>query len=187
MKNKKRSLSYNSDKKRRILIGCSIAGTAVLMTGTGIGIGYAIWYNNNDKTGWDFDSKSYDKYDNEVSQAPDGTYDAFSAREEYLRNFEINFKVDFRHYVNDSIRSFATFSNVETSYDVFITKHNFDVDRGLIKDFQATVFLTLYTDEQEQGTERFTLNVHNYYLLGAFTPANIYFDEATPTHAHTNA
>jgi hypothetical protein len=29
-------------RKKRIIIGCSIAGTALIMAGTGIGIGYAI-------------------------------------------------------------------------------------------------------------------------------------------------
>jgi hypothetical protein len=35
------------DRKRRIIIGCSIGSAAVLMTGTGIGVGYAIWHNKN--------------------------------------------------------------------------------------------------------------------------------------------
>ncbi|GHU30708.1 hypothetical protein FACS1894166_00840 [Bacilli bacterium] len=37
-----KSLAYNTAKKRKIIIGCAIGGTAVLMMGAGIGIGYAI-------------------------------------------------------------------------------------------------------------------------------------------------
>jgi hypothetical protein len=31
-------------KKRRIIIGCSVAGTAVIMAGAGVGIGYAVFH-----------------------------------------------------------------------------------------------------------------------------------------------
>jgi hypothetical protein len=48
MSNTKTLESYAA-KKRRILIGCSIAGTAAIMAGAGIGIGYAIW--NSKKRG----------------------------------------------------------------------------------------------------------------------------------------
>ncbi|GHU30698.1 hypothetical protein FACS1894166_00810 [Bacilli bacterium] len=40
-----KSLAYNTAKKRKIIIGCAIGGTAVLMAGAGIGIGYAIKKN----------------------------------------------------------------------------------------------------------------------------------------------
>ncbi|GHU35056.1 hypothetical protein FACS1894166_13160 [Bacilli bacterium] len=40
--NKSRSLAINSAKKRKILIGCAIGGTALIMAGAGIGIGYVI-------------------------------------------------------------------------------------------------------------------------------------------------
>jgi hypothetical protein len=36
----------SSAKKKRIIMGCSIAGGAIIMAGTGIGAGYAIWHKN---------------------------------------------------------------------------------------------------------------------------------------------
>jgi hypothetical protein len=41
MKSKK-SIKPRTQSKNGILIGCAIFGTAVIMAGTGIGVGYAI-------------------------------------------------------------------------------------------------------------------------------------------------
>jgi hypothetical protein len=42
MSEKHKSLLQNETRKRRIILGCSVSGAAVLMAGGGIGVGYAI-------------------------------------------------------------------------------------------------------------------------------------------------
>ncbi|GHU48438.1 hypothetical protein FACS1894218_5330 [Bacilli bacterium] len=60
----KKSLAQNGSRKKAALIGCSIAGTAVLMAGAGVGVGYIV-FNKPGQAGYEVETNKSGLYESD--------------------------------------------------------------------------------------------------------------------------